>query len=57
MSHQPHPERFEFYAETSDGLGFKIKGSNYIYKFDQYGGWKDEYGNYYNGDGDPDEEP
>ena len=25
--------------------------------FDRYGGWEDEYGNYYNENGDPDEPP
>ena len=56
-SHNPQPQRFEAYIPTKDGSGFTLRDGHFLYKFDSYGGWKDEYGNYYNADGDPDEEP
>jgi hypothetical protein len=53
----PRPERFETYVELPSKLGFRIKDSDHVFYYDKYGGWKDEYGNYYNQDGVPDEEP
>lgn len=47
------PKRFEEYIELEDGTGFTLKGSEHVFLYDQYGGWKDEYGNYYNENGDP----
>lgn len=40
MTHRP--ERFEVYTELPDGSGFKIKGTDYVFKFDSRGGWYDE---------------
>lgn len=56
--YKPHdPERFEKYYELKDKSGFRIDHCDYIFKFDKYGGWRDEYHNYYNADGEPDQEP
>jgi len=33
-----------------DGSGFKLPDGK-EFKFDRFGGWYDEYGNYYNADG------
>ena len=58
MSEHPHqPERFEVYNMRSDGKSFTIHGCDAVFYLDQHGGWKDEFGNYYNSNGDPDEEP
>lgn len=38
-------------------MGFTLKDTKHIFYYDKYGGWKDEYGNYYNADGKADEEP
>ena len=53
----PNPSRFEVYTEVKDGSGFKIKGSDFIFKFDRYKGWFDEYSNYYNASGTPEDPP
>jgi hypothetical protein len=55
--HHPNPKRFEVFTEIPNKKGFKIKGSKYIYFFDKYGGWYDEYNNYYNPDGEADDHP
>ncbi len=47
------PKRFEEYVELEDGSGFTLKGSEHVFLYDKYGGWKDEYGNYYNENGEP----
>jgi hypothetical protein len=44
------------YEELPDHSGFRIEGSDHIYKFDEDGGWEDEFGNYYNSEGKPLEE-
>ena len=54
---KPQPERFDVYTELANEKGFTIKGCNFIFKFDRHGGWKDQYGNYYNCNGEPEEEP
>ena len=38
---KPQPERFELYTELPNKKGFTIKDSKLIFKYDQYGGWKD----------------
>jgi hypothetical protein len=47
------PERFEVYNELPSGKGFTIKGTDHVFIFNKYGGWYDEYHNYYNQDGEP----
>jgi len=42
------PERFEVFKELPNGTGFTIAGCTHVFLFDRYGGWQDEYGNYYN---------
>ena len=44
--------RFEEFKELDDNSGFKIP-SGEVFKFDKHGGWFDEYGDYFNGDGEP----
>jgi hypothetical protein len=44
------PERFEVFELLPDQRSFTIKDTNYIFHLDKYGGWFDEYGNYYNQD-------
>lgn len=51
------PERFEVYKELPDGNGFTIADCPHVFLFDRYGGWEDEFGNYYNEHGDPDDPP
>lgn len=51
------PQRFFHYSEQEDGKGFTIPGTDYVFKFDRFGGWFDEYQNYYNQDGEPDSQP
>ena len=53
----PHPERFEVYTVLPGGKGFTIPNCKFVFKLDRYNGWKDEYGHYYNSNGDPDFEP
>ena len=40
-----------------DNGSFTIKDCKFIFKLDRYGGWRDEYGHYYNSHGEPDFEP
>lgn len=54
MSQGPEPDRFLTYTQLPNRRGFTLKGCDFVFKYDQYGGWKDEYGNYYNCDGEPD---
>lgn len=51
------PERFETYISLPGGKGFKIKGNDHVFKFDSHGGWFDEYGNYYNYNGEASDPP
>lgn len=51
------PERFEVFELLPDQRSFTIKDTNYIFHLDKYGGWFDEYGNYYNQDAEPDDPP
>lgn len=32
-------------------IGFTLPGSEFLFKYDSNGGWKDEKGNYYNSKG------
>ena len=53
---QDVPEkRFEDYQEVfnSEGqaIGFTLPGSEFLFRYDNNGGWKDEKGNYYNSKG------
>ena len=51
QKHQP--ERFKEYYETEDKSGFKIHGCDFVFKYEEDGGWKDEHGNYYDCNGLP----
>jgi hypothetical protein len=51
------PSRFEVFTESKDGKTFTIKDTDHIFKFDRFGGWFDEYGNYYNADGSASDPP
>jgi hypothetical protein len=53
----PQPERFNRFVKLRDGSGFTIPGSSHVFKFDRYGGWFDEYANYYDQDGNPEDPP
>lgn len=44
MSNKAHPhdpKRFQNYTELKDGSGFTIKGCEFVFKYDRYGGWYD----------------
>lgn len=41
----------------ADGKSFTIKDCTFVFKLDRYGGWRDQHGNYYNSNGEPDFEP
>jgi len=51
--HPPDPTRFEEYKLAEDGKSFTIKTSSHVFTFDEYNGWTDEWGNYYNKDAVP----
>lgn len=44
------------YEETQDGKGFYLPTGEF-FKFDQYRGWYDEQGHYYNANGEPSQPP
>ncbi len=48
----PQPDRFKEYDEAEDGSGFFLPDGTF-FEFDKFGGWFDEFGNYYNKDGVP----
>ena len=48
--------RFEEFKELEDMSGFKIPTGE-VFKFDKHGGWFDEYGDYFNADGEPSNPP
>ena len=50
------PERFQVYQEVEDGSGFYLKDCDFFFEYDKHGGWRDEYGNYYDKNGDPSDE-
>lgn len=56
-TNKPNPSRFEVYTEIKGGKGFKIKGCDYVFKFDRFNGWFDEFGNYYNANGKSEDPP
>lgn len=45
------PERFKEYFENKEKTGFTIPNCDYEFIYDEHGGWRDEYGNYYDCDG------
>ncbi len=51
----PNPDRFYQFSENIDGSGFVISeyGKEIEFFYDKYKGWFDEYGNYYNKNGSP----
>lgn len=49
-THQP--ERFKEYTEAEDGSGFFLDDGKF-FKFDKFGGWFDEFNNYYDANGNP----
>lgn len=56
--HPPDPSRFVTFDEAEDGSGFYLPdGNEHFFAFDRYGGWFDEYDNYYDADGQPCEPP
>jgi len=48
----PDSSRFENYKLLPDESGFTISSADCIYRFDEHGGWYDEYAFYYDTDGD-----
>jgi hypothetical protein len=54
---QPNPQRFATFQLIADESGFTLPYSNYVFYFDENGGWYDEFNNYYNADGQPDAPP
>lgn len=48
-------KRFEDYQQVfnSQGvaIGFTLQNSDFLFKYDEKGGWKDEKGNYFNSKG------
>lgn len=54
---KPDAARFEKFNLTKDETGFTLPGSDRVYYFDVYGGWYDEFENYYNKDGVPQDAP
>lgn len=50
-------ERFQVFNYLPNQRAFTIKGTNYVFHIDRYGGWFDEYGNYYNENAEPGEPP
>ena len=56
-SEKMNPNRFEVYTELPDGKGFTIPNCKFVFKLDRFGGWKDEFGQYFNQDGEKDEQP
>lgn len=54
LDDKPDP-RFEHFTEVlgEDGkpIGFKLDNNNFLFKYDQKGGWHDEENNYYNAHG------
>mmetsp|Transcript_33804 Transcript_33804/g.39307 ORF Transcript_33804/g.39307 Transcript_33804/m.39307 type:complete len:234 (-) Transcript_33804:258-959(-) len=51
----PNPKRFLNYTLTKDGDGFTIDDTDHVFYFEDDGGWYDEFENYYNADGEPDD--
>lgn len=49
-SKRPNPDRFLEFEEFRDQTGFTIyeDGHHIDFYYDNFGGWFDEYGNYYN---------
>ena len=48
--YKPHdPKRLEHYEEFEDGKGFRLLDGT-VFEYDKYGGWYDEYDNYYDKD-------
>lgn len=50
----PDPRFSEFTEqldENGKAIGFHIDGSDFLFKYDEDGGWVDEDGNYYNAEG------
>jgi len=54
---QPNPQRFAVFNLIPDESGFTLPNYNYVFYFDENGGWYDEFNNYYNSDGQPDTPP
>jgi hypothetical protein len=50
----PDP-RFNEFTEQLDEygkpIGFVLEGNDFVFKYDEEGGWVDEDGNYYNSEG------
>ena len=53
----PNPDRFKEYDEAADGSGFFLDDGKIFFPFDEYGGWYDEFDNYYNASGVPSPHP
>ena len=53
---RPDPTRFEYFTELSNGDGFRIDDGSVFY-YDRFGGWYDEFSNYYNHNGEYQSEP
>ena len=48
---EPQQDRFKEYTEAEDGSGFYLDDNPHFFAFDEFGGWFEEYGNYYNSEG------
>jgi hypothetical protein len=57
IKQKPDGSRFEKFTLTKDETGFTIPGSDRVYYFDVYGGWYDEFDNYYSKEGVPTDAP
>jgi hypothetical protein len=42
------PSRYDMRSELEDKSGFKVLGNSHVFKYDEHGGWYDEFSNYYN---------
>lgn len=47
MNDKPNPDRFKDYKLNEDKSGFSLPGCDYEFYFDEFGGWYDEFDNYY----------
>ena len=52
----PNAERFIEFEQSNDNSSFFLLDGKF-FEFDQHKGWFDEYGNYYNCNGEPTDPP
>ena len=54
MEKEPDPRWANFVEvldEKDKAIGFNLPDNTFLFKYDQFGGWHDEKGSYYNSDG------